>query len=106
MCDVFCHGLESFVIAVNQYVVDIGYVPHQGPLLRLPTFQVQMIRGDGMRIINLGVDLWVTASVIKKLLQYDGVFGGLDEDEGSRLLKAYDLFRAWSRINKVQYPEY
>lgn len=65
-----------------------------------------MIRWDGMHIINLGVDLWVTASVIKKLLQYDGVFGGLDEDEGSRLLKAYDLFRAWSRINKVQYPEF
>lgn len=63
-----------------------------------------MIRWDGMHVINLGVDLWVTASVIKKLLQYDGVFGGLDVDEGTRLLTAYDLFRAWCRINKVQYP--
>ena len=54
-----------------------------------------------MHTINLGTDLWVIASVMKKLLEYD-LFGGPDMDEGDRLLIAYDDFRTWARTNKVQ----
>ena len=51
-------------------------------------------------MVNLGVDLWTVASVVKKLFQYE-VFGGLDMDESDRYLIAYDLFKSWSRTNKV-----
>ena len=71
-------------------------------MLQLPAFQVEMIRWDGMHTINLGVDLWVIASVIKKLFEYD-LFGGTDMDEGDRLLVGYDEFRTWARSNKVQH---
>ena len=60
-----------------------------------------MIRWDGMHVINLGVDLWVCGSVMRKLLEYD-VWGGVDMDEGDRLLIAYDEFKGWCRANKVQ----
>lgn len=60
-----------------------------------------MIRWDGMHIINLGADLWVVGSLVRKLMSYD-VFGGFDMEESDRLLIAYDLFRAWARTNKVQ----
>ena len=73
-----------------------------GPLLDLPSFRVQMIRWDSMHIINLGVDLWICGSVIRKLLSYD-LFGGLDLNEEDRLLIAYDSFKDWARKNKVQY---
>ncbi len=72
----------------------------QGPLLDLPRFQVEMIRWDAMHIINLGVDLWVVGSVVKKLLHYD-VWGGHEMEEADRLLIAYDLFKTWSRTKKV-----
>jgi len=72
-----------------------------GPLLDLPHFLPQMIRWDAMHIVNLGVDLWVAGSVIRKLLQYD-IWGGLDMAEADRLLVAYDIFKTWSRVNKVQ----
>ena len=76
---------------------------NQGPLLKLPAFQVEMIRWDGMHTVNLGTDLWVCGSVLRKLLEYD-VFGDPETmDEADRLLVAYDLFRAWCRANKVQY---
>lgn len=52
---------------------------------------------------NLGTDLWVCGSVIKKLLDYDNIFGGLDMDEPDRLLLAYDMFKTWSRTNKVRH---
>ncbi|CAK8995748.1 Uncharacterized protein (Fragment) [Durusdinium trenchii] len=73
----------------------------RGPLLDLPSFTVNMIRWDGMHIINLGADLWVVGSLVRKLMSYD-VFGGFDMEESDRLLIAYDLFRAWARTNKVQ----
>eukprot|EP00435_Cladocopium_sp_Y103_P008668 s3511_g2.t1 len=61
---------------------------------------MDMIRWDGMHTVNLGVDLWVVASVMKKLFQYD-VFGGLQMEESDRYLVAYDCFKSWSRTNKV-----
>ena len=76
---------------------------NQGPLLKLPAFQVEMIRWDGMHTVNLGTDLWVCGSVLKKLMEYD-VFGDPETlDEADRLLIAYDRFRAWCRANKVEY---
>ncbi|CAL1145496.1 unnamed protein product [Cladocopium goreaui] len=81
---------------------DVETLTFLGPLLQLPAFQVEMIRWDGMHTINLGADLWVIASVIKKLFEYD-LFGGTDMDEGDRLLIAYDDFRTWARTNKVQH---
>ena len=62
-----------------------------------------MIRWDGMHTINLGTDLWVIASVLKKLLQYDGMFGGVDLEESDRWLVAYDEFRTWARRNRVEH---
>ncbi|CAK8985361.1 unnamed protein product [Durusdinium trenchii] len=62
-----------------------------------------MVRWDGMHVNNLGTDLWVCGSVIKKLLDYDNIFGGLDMDEPDRLLLAYDMFKTWSRTNKVRH---
>jgi hypothetical protein len=59
---------------------------------------MDMIRWDGMHTVNLGVDLWVVASVMKKLFEYD-VFGGLQMEESDRYLMAYDLFKSWSRTN-------
>lgn len=64
---------------------------------------MQMVRWDGMHVNNLGTDLWVCGSVIKKLLDYDNIFGGLDMDEPDRLLLAYDMFKTWSRTNKVRH---
>ena len=61
---------------------------------------MDMIRWDGMHTVNLGVDLWVVQSVMKKLFDYD-VFGGLQMEESDRYLMAYDLFKSWSRTNKV-----
>ena len=61
---------------------------------------MELVKWDGMHIVNLGVDVWVTASVMKKLLQYD-VFGGLDMEESDRYLVAYDVFKTWSRTNQV-----
>lgn len=61
-----------------------------------------MIRWDPMHTLNLGVDLWICGSVIKKLLAYDRVWGGVDMDEADRLLLAYDVFKAWCRRNKVE----
>lgn len=84
--DSFCHLLAS-----------------QGPLFRLPAFQMEMIKWDGMHIVNLGSDLWICGSLIKKLLQYDDVFGGSHLDEGDRLLIAYDSFKSWARRNKIQH---
>lgn len=55
-----------------------------------------------MHTLNLGVDLWICGSVIKKLLAYDRVWGGVDMDEADRLLLAYDVFKAWCRRNKVE----
>ena len=72
----------------------------QGPLLHLPGFRVEMIRWDGMHTVNLGVDLWTVGSVMRKLFEYD-VFGGHEMSEEDRYLIAYDLFKAWSRENKV-----
>lgn len=73
------------------------------PLLKLPAFQVEMIRWDGMHTVNLGTDLWVCGSVLKKLMEYD-VFGDPETlDEADRLLIAYDRFRAWCRANKVEH---
>lgn len=60
-----------------------------------------MIRWDAMHIVNLGVDLWICGSVMRKLLQYE-VWGGSTMDEADRLLVAYDIFKTWSRVNKVQ----
>lgn len=77
----------------------------KGPLLRLPKFEVEMVRWGPMHIINLGVDLWVVGSIVKKLLQYS-VWGGLDMEDADRLLVAYDLFKSWSRANKVWYHGY
>ena len=68
----------------------------------LPCFDVAMIRWDGMHIINLGVDLWVIAAVVRKLLLNYDVFGGRDMDESDRLMVAYDMFKTWSRTNKIQ----
>ena len=59
-----------------------------------------MVKWDGMHTVNLGVDLWVVASVMKKLFDYD-VFGGTEVDETDRYLIAYDSFKRWSRANKV-----
>ena len=72
----------------------------KGPLLELPAFEMDMIRWDGMHTVNLGVDLWVVASVMKKLFEYE-VFGGLQMEESDRYLVAHDLFKSWSRTNKV-----
>ena len=56
-----------------------------------------------MHTINLGADLWICGGVLRKLLEYEGVFGGLGMDEGDRLLLGYDLFKEWARKNHVQY---
>ena len=74
---------------------------HQGPLLKLPSFRLAMAKWDSMHIINLGADLWICGSVLKRLLQYP-TFGGLELDEADRLLIAYDSFRDWARKNKIQ----
>jgi len=81
--------------------IDVVTHHQSGPLLQLCKFQLDMIRWDGMHIVNLGADLWIIASVLKKMLQYDHVFGGLQMSEADRLLIAYDLFKDWSRRNKV-----
>ena len=70
--------------------------------MKLPGFCLQMIRWDGMHVINLGVDLWVCGSVIKKLVTYDDMFGGSELAEADRLMAAYDMFRNWSRTNRVR----
>ena len=49
-----------------------------------------------MHIINLGVDLWICASVVKKLLDYDTFCGGLDVSEPDRLLIAFDQFKRFA----------
>ena len=69
--------------------------------MNLPCFKIEMIRWDGMHTINLGIDLWIAGSVMRKLLQYD-VWGGLDMDEGDRLLLAYDCFKGFCRTHKIQ----
>ena len=61
-----------------------------------------MIRWDAMHTVNLGVDLWITASAVRKVLEYD-VWGGLQMPESDRLLVAFDLFKTWSRAKKVWY---
>ena len=71
-----------------------------GPLVRLPAFRVQMIQWDGMHIINLGVDLWIIGSVVRKMLQYD-LWGGMEMDEGDRLLVAYEDFKTYCRVNNM-----
>eukprot|EP00435_Cladocopium_sp_Y103_P054477 s1851_g17.t1 len=81
-------------------VVKYAVTELKGPLLKLPAFEMQMVKWDGMHTVNLGVDLWVVASVMKKLFEYD-VFGGTQMDESDRYLIAYDLFKRWSRENKV-----
>ena len=53
-----------------------------------------------MHTVNLGVDLWTVGSVMRKLFEYD-IFGGLRMGEEDRYLIAYDLFKTWSRENKV-----
>ena len=77
--------------------------PVSGPLLDLPSFKLDMIKWDAMHIINLGCDLWVAGSVLKKLLTYNNQFGGDMLDDADRLLIAYDHFRNWSRRNHIQY---
>ncbi|CAL1166459.1 unnamed protein product [Cladocopium goreaui] len=74
----------------------------KGPLLELPGFAMEMVKWDSMHIVNLGCDLWICGSVMKKLLEYDDAFGGLALDEEDRLLIAYDSFKLWARKNKVQ----
>lgn len=52
--------------------------------------------------MNLGVDLWVCASVIRKLMEYDiDLFGDLAMQESDRLLIAYERFRDWTRTNRI-----
>ena len=77
-------------------------MPDRGHLLRLPNFQMQMVRWDGMHTVNLGADLWTCGSVMKKLLDYD-LFGGLEMDESDRLLIMYDRFKTWCRQRRVEY---
>lgn len=62
---------------------------------------MEMIKRDGMHVVNLGADLWVVASCMIKLLEYDDVFGGLQMELSDRYLVAFDEFKAWSRSNKV-----
>lgn len=74
----------------------------EGPLLQLPSFRVQCIRWDGMHIVNLGVDLWVCASVIRKVMEYEvELFGSLALEESDRLMIAYGRFREWTRANRI-----
>ena len=80
-----------------------GETPSLSPLLRLPSFDIKMLKWDGMHTINLGADLWICGGVFRKLLEYDDVFGGLEMDEGDTLLLAYDCFKEWARKNHVQY---
>ena len=89
------------------YVVPIPCLHNgvSGPLLQLQGFVVEMIRWDGMHTINLGADLWVIASVMKKLMEYN-LFGGQDLEESDRLLVAYDEFRTWSRRNRIEHHAY
>ena len=57
-----------------------------------------------MHIINLGVDLWICGSIMRKILSsYDQLWGGSDLEDSDRLLLAYDDFRSWSRRNRIAY---
>ncbi|CAK9046082.1 unnamed protein product [Durusdinium trenchii] len=55
-----------------------------------------------MHIVNLGVDLWVCASVIRKVMEYEvELFGSLALEESDRLMIAYGRFREWTRANRI-----
>ena len=63
----FCFGLFVFWCFVQSFLFKSDFSHNvgtmtQGPLMKLPRFCLQMIRWDGMHIINLGVDLWVCGS--------------------------------------------
>ena len=92
--------------AFNDFMILYTYPPgsSQGPLLDLHYFHIHMIKWDGMHVVNLGVDLWVVGSVMRKLFAYE-VFGGCDMEEADRYLVAYDMFKAWCRKSKVGYLE-
>ena len=58
-----------------------------------------------MHIVNLGIDLWVTANTMKTLLLefgQDELWPGVDED--GRLASAWNEFKGWARERKIQYP--
>ena len=61
-----------------------------------------MIRWDAMHIVNLGADLWICASTMKIMMEYPNVFGGSMLSESDRLLVAYDLFKNFCRVGKIE----
>lgn len=64
--------------------------------------QVSKIRWDAMHACNLGVDLWISASTLRGLLDYEHLWGGADMHDDDRLMLAYKDFRQWSRDHKWQ----
>ena len=82
-----------------------GCLHRSGPLVQLLSFQVEMIRWDGVHILNLGGDLWVCAWLCHQEAPATQCVEGLEmkmTNEGDPLLMAYVEYKAWCRANKAQ----
>ena len=54
-----------------------------------------------MHVVNLGICLLSCGSVFRVLLRYDLWAGETPDDQ---LALAYEVFRTWTRQNKIPYP--
>ena len=74
----------------------------KGPLCSLPAFTPQMAKWCSMHQLNLGVCLWSCASTFRVLLDNYNVWGkDAFSDDNNRLAIAYELFRTWTRQQKI-----
>ena len=80
------------------------YQNHSGPLCELPQFCPAMLKWCSMHCLNLGTTLWICGSAMRCILDdYDFWGPREDQTENQRLAYAYELFRRWTRKNKVQF---
>ena len=95
------YGFVIFIIYISYIAMQLHEKScHAGPLLRVPQFQIAMIRWCAMHIIHLGCDLWIVGNSLRTLLLDTCVWGdGCDDD---RLLNGWLEFKQWARENKWQ----
>ena len=72
--------------------------------MKLPNFDVSMVKWCGMHVLNLGVDLWVVGGVLKKLLSHLPDLWG-DGSDDCRLYIAWQEFKQWCRLHHYQFPD-